>query len=72
MARRVGVLASHGIRQGAVVPPWVYRAVAYEAEDTFRQPVWMCGHDHTNAHDAQICGADWMESGQRELKDAQA
>jgi hypothetical protein len=62
MAHQVGVLASHGRRPGALVPPWVFRAVLYEADDPYRQPVWMCSHDHDRAQDAQLCGADWMRS----------
>jgi hypothetical protein len=57
--RQIGVLASHGQRPGALVPPWIYRAVAYESEDPFRQPVWVCTHDHNNVQDAQLCGSDW-------------
>jgi hypothetical protein len=63
MRRQIGVLASHGSRPGALIPPWVYRAVAYDPEDPFRQPVWMCSHDHRNAQDAQLCGADWAREG---------
>ena len=62
VGRRIGVLASHGVRQGALVPPWIYRAVAYEADDPFRQPVWTCSHNHTNVHEAQLCGSDWARS----------
>jgi hypothetical protein len=69
MPRQIGVLASHGMRPGAVVPPWVYRAVAYESGDPFRQPVWMCEHDHSRAQDAQLCGADWARS--QTMQDAQ-
>jgi hypothetical protein len=41
-------------------PSWVYRAVAYEIGDTFRQPVWMCSHDHSSSMDAEACGAAWL------------
>jgi len=68
--RQMGVLASHGQRPGAMVPPWIYRAVAYEAEDPFRQPIWVCAHDHSNVQDAQLCGSDWARN--RSPRDAQA
>jgi len=65
--RQIGVLASHGQRPGTFVPPWVYRAVAYEAEDPFRQPVWVCSHNHNNLQDAQLCGSAWAQySGPRD------
>jgi hypothetical protein len=50
------------MRPGAVVPPWVFRAVAYEADDPYKQPVWMCSHNHTNAQEAQFCASDWARS----------
>jgi hypothetical protein len=70
VGRLIGVLASHGMRPGAIVPPWVYRAVAYESGDPFRQPVWMCDHDHSRAQEAQLCGADWARS--QSLQNTQA
>jgi hypothetical protein len=70
VGRQIGVLASHGMRPGAIVPPWIYRAVAYESGDPFRQSVWMCEHDHSRAQDAQLCGADWARS--QSMQDAQA
>lgn len=70
MARRNGVFASRGESRGGSVPSWVYRAVAYESDDTFRQPVWMCSHVHTNAQDAEICGADWLKN-QTAVQDTQ-
>jgi hypothetical protein len=68
--RQIGVLASHGQRPGAVVPPWIYRAVAYESGDPFRQPVWVCPHNHNNVQDAQLCGSDWAQ--QRGAREARA
>ena len=46
-----------------MVPPWVYRAVAYDSDDPFRQPLWTCPHNHQNAQEAQVCGYEAMQSG---------
>ncbi|HET6311427.1 MAG TPA: hypothetical protein VFH00_10550 [Candidatus Nitrosotalea sp.] len=54
------------------MPPWIYRAVAYDPEDRFRQPVWMCSHDHRDPQEAQLCGADWAREEREEGKSATA
>ena len=43
------------------MPAGLYRAVAYESEDTFQQPIWMCSHDHRSSQEAEICGAEWLK-----------
>jgi hypothetical protein len=63
MARRIAVIASaHTTRPDATIPPGVFRAFAYEAEDKLREPLWTCEHDHRSAQDAALCGAEWLAS----------
>jgi hypothetical protein len=61
VARRIGTYASGGKRPDPAVPAGLYRAVAYESEDTFQQPIWMCSHDHRSSQEAEICGAEWLK-----------
>jgi hypothetical protein len=43
------------------MPPLIYRAEAYDDEDSFREPVWTCSHQHSSVDEALKCGEEWLE-----------
>ena len=62
MALKIRVTATHGSPGRGPVPPFVYRAEAYDDRDGFREPKWGCEHEHHSVEEALDCGAVWLES----------
>ena len=61
MPVKVRVTASQGPPGRGPVPPLIYKAEAFEAEDQFREPVWTCGHEHHTVEAALRCGEAWLD-----------
>jgi hypothetical protein len=61
VALKIRVTASHGSPGRGPLPPFVYRAEAYDEGDGFREPKWGCDHDHKSVEEALDCGHSWLE-----------